>query len=179
MQIQISGFFRSGSTLFAKTGMSCLAREGLKVLSQDFLYQKLLCPHILSESLIEIGHSEEITKRTLCRKHEGRFPDLIRTALLKQFLETIVSCFMSLSTLFKSFRDDGRVIMEGSVQWSTVQRWAEFYPSRIKTKNLLIWSQEPTDNSATVEAILRDWFQNKCLNNIFIFTRNPGFLQRF
>ena len=92
--------------------MSCLAREGLKVLSQDFLHQK----HILSESLIEIGHSEEITKRTLCRKHEGRFPDLIRTALLKQFLETIVSCFMSLSTLFKSFRDDGRVIMEGSVQ---------------------------------------------------------------
>ena len=37
-----------------------------------------------------------------------------------------VWCFTSLSTLFKSYRDDGRVIMKGSVQGSAIQSWAEF-----------------------------------------------------
>ena len=34
--------------------------------------------------------------------------------------------FTSLSTLFKSYRDDGRVIMKGSVEWIAIQSWAEF-----------------------------------------------------
>ena len=37
----------------------------------------------------------------------------------------MICCFMSLSTLFKSYRDDGRVITKGSVQWNTLQSRAE------------------------------------------------------
>ena len=35
-------------------------------------------------------------------------------------------CFTSLSTLFKSYRDDRRVIMKGPVQSNAIQSWAEF-----------------------------------------------------
>ena len=35
-------------------------------------------------------------------------------------------CFTSLSTLFKSYQDDRRVIMKGPVQWNAIQSWAEF-----------------------------------------------------
>ena len=52
------------------------------------------------------------------------------TKSLTLFLhETMIWCFTSLSTLStlsKSYRDDGRVTMKGSVQWSTVQPWAVF-----------------------------------------------------
>ena len=37
--------------------------------------------------------------------------------------EIMIWSFISLSTLFKPYRDDGRVIMKGSVQWSTIQKW--------------------------------------------------------
>ena len=33
--------------------------------------------------------------------------------------QMIIWCFTSLSTLFKSYWDYGRVIMKGSVQWTT------------------------------------------------------------
>ena len=36
-------------------------------------------------------------------------------------------CFMSLSTLFKSYWYDGRMIMNGSTQWSAIQSKAEFH----------------------------------------------------
>ena len=40
---------------------------------------------------------------------------------------TDTSPFTSLSTLFKSYRDNGSVIMKGSMQWSANQSWAEFH----------------------------------------------------
>ena len=38
----------------------------------------------------------------------------------------MVWCFTSRPTLFKSYQDNGRMIMKGSVPWNTVQSWAEF-----------------------------------------------------
>ena len=38
----------------------------------------------------------------------------------------MVWCFTSLSTLFKLYWDNGRMIMKGSVWWSFVQSWTEF-----------------------------------------------------
>ena len=40
--------------------------------------------------------------------------------------QCIYWCFMSLSTLIRSYWDDTGVIMKSSVQWITVQSWAEF-----------------------------------------------------
>ena len=42
------------------------------------------------------------------------------------FNVNMIWCFTSLSTLLKSYRDDGRMIMKGSVQWNAVQSWAVF-----------------------------------------------------
>ena len=52
-----------------------------------------------------------------------------------------VLCFTSLSTLYISYPDNGKVIMIGSVQWSTVQSWAEFC---LQTWNL--WSEVKSTN---------------------------------
>ena len=47
-------------------------------------------------------------------------------------------CFMSLSTLSMSHRDNGRLIMKGSVQWSIVQSWAEFHLQQDSNQDLVI-----------------------------------------
>ena len=42
--------------------------------------------------------------------------------------------FNIISTSLKSYRDDGRVIITGSVQWSAVQSMEEFASSGIRTR---------------------------------------------
>ena len=57
--------------------------------------------------------------------------------------------FMSLSTLSKSYRDDERMMMKRSVQWSSVQSWYEFWlqwdsnrgPYDLKSEILMAWPQ--------------------------------------
>ena len=50
----------------------------------------------------------------------------------------MVWCFTSLSTLLKSYPDNGRVIMKGSVQWSTISHGMNSISSWIQTCNPLI-----------------------------------------
>ena len=46
------------------------------------------------------------------------------------------------STVFQSFRDDGRVNMEGSVQWSAVRFGKNLASSGIRTRDPMIQSRE-------------------------------------
>ena len=43
--------------------------------------------------------------------------------------------FISFSTVFQSYQDDGWMIMEGCVQWSLVYGWEDFASSRAQTWN--------------------------------------------
>ena len=44
--------------------------------------------------------------------------------------DDMIWCFMSLSTLIRWYQDDGRTIMKGTMQWSTLQSWGEFHLQR-------------------------------------------------
>ena len=57
--------------------------------------------------------------------------------------EGIKAKFTSLSALFRSYQDDWRVIKKGSVQWSAVQSWAEFW----LPGDLNPWPCEPVRNT--------------------------------
>ena len=43
--------------------------------------------------------------------------------------------FISFSTVFQSYQDDGWMIMKGCVQWSLVYGWEDFASSRARTWN--------------------------------------------
>ena len=52
----------------------------------------------------------------------------------------MIWCFTSLSTLLKPYWDDEGMIMKSSVQWSTVQSWAEFRPI-VGFKARTLWTE--------------------------------------
>ena len=43
--------------------------------------------------------------------------------------------FMSFSTVFQSYQDDGRMIMKGCVQWNPVYGWEDFASSEDQTRD--------------------------------------------
>ena len=62
-------------------------------------------------------------------------PEPMYTVTQKYIAKIIVWCFTSLSTLFKSYRDDGRLI------WSAIQSCVKFHVQWVLLDHL-IWSQE-------------------------------------
>ena len=72
-----------------------------------------------------------IRSTSLMGTHDIYFQEEVRkTAGSPCFWATMVWCFTPLSTLFKSYWDDRRLIMKGFVQWSIIQSWAEFCVQR-------------------------------------------------
>ena len=69
-----------------------------------------------------------------------------------------VWCCTSLSTLFKSYRDDGRVIMKGSVQWHTVIRWIGL-PAGFKPG--ISWSEAGNADHSATQMFQINWFIKK------------------
>ena len=118
------------------------------------------CPSWISrrERMTVENISRSISTKECCRPRRGWTRKLLvssrtvhpteppRLALMM----TMVWSFTSLSTLFKSYQDDTRTIMKGSVQWSPVQSWAEFClqpdanpgPSDPKSGVLTTWASE-------------------------------------
>ena len=69
-----------------------------------------------------------------------------------------VWCCTYLSTLFKSYPDDGRVIMKGCVQWHTVIRWIGL-PAGFETG--ISWSEAGNADHAATQMLQLTWFTLK------------------
>ena len=72
----------------------------------------------------------------------------------------MVWCFTSLSTWFKSYLDDGRVILKGSVQWSTIVAFMNWIlpPAAFDfwlKKKCLIWIYSKKELKANGRAMIR------------------------
>ena len=53
----------------------------------------------------------------------------------------MVCAFMSFSTVFQSYQDNGQMIMKGCVQWNSIYGWEEVSSSGAGTQDSLLFEQ--------------------------------------